>query len=85
MVGPSEARWLAIGEHGTPFERSARLSVHAVVAGHGDLGRPCSLDVATFDRPLEVEIVAPVLMDDGRAAAHIADGVYDHGEHLVID
>jgi hypothetical protein len=77
---------VAIGEHGTTLERSAGLPVHAVAARHRDLGRPrSSLDVAAFGRSLEVEIVAPVLVDEGRIAVHIADGVDDRVEHLVFD
>ena len=77
---------VAIGEHRTPFERRARLPVHAVAARHRDLGRACSrLDVATFDRPLEVEIVAPLLVDEGGAAAHLARGVDHRRQHLEID
>jgi hypothetical protein len=77
---------VAIGKHGTPFERSARLPVHAVAARHGNLRRACSgLDVAGFGRPFEIEIVAPLLVDEFGAAVHIAEGVHHRVEHLVID
>ena len=71
---------------GTPFERSARLAVHAVVARHGYLGRArSSLDVAGFRRPFEIEIVTPVLIDEDGIAVHTPDGVDDCVEHVVID
>ena len=77
---------VAIGEHSTPFERSARLPVHAVAACHSDLGRAGSgLNVAAFGRPLEIEIVARVLVDESNAAVHIADGVDHRVEYLVFD
>src|SRR5262249_7017248 len=77
---------VAIGKHGTPLERSTRLPAHPVAARHRDLGRTCgAFDVAAFDRPLEVEIVAPMLVNEHRTTAHVTKRVDHRTEHLVID
>jgi hypothetical protein len=77
---------VAVGKDRSPFERHTRLPVHPVLARYRDFGRARgALDVAAFEAALEVEVVAPLLVDQGRAAAHVAQRV-DHGvEHLVID
>ena len=77
---------VAIGEHGAAFERSARLPVHTVFAGHGDLGGARrGVDIAAFEHPLAIEVVAPLLVNGVTAAAHVARRVDDGVEHLEID
>jgi hypothetical protein len=77
---------IATGEHGTAFEWRTRLAVHAILPRYDDLrsaGR--GLDVATFDDPLDVEIVAPGFVDESTAAAQFGRCVDDGGERLEID
>ena len=77
---------VAIGKHGAAFERRARLPLHAELAADRDFRRARrGFDVAAFDDALDVEVVAPVIVHQVAAAAHVARRVDDRVEHLEID
>ena len=77
---------VAVGQHRAPFERRARLPVHPIFAGHDDVGGACGgIDVAALDRALDIEVVAPMIMNQGRAGAQPAARVDHRVERLEID
>ena len=77
---------VSVSEHRAPFERRARLPVHAIAARYRDLGRARGrFDVATFDHPLEVQVIAPLFVDKGGTGAHLARGVDHRRQHLELD
>ena len=77
---------VAIGQNRAALERHAGLAVHAIVAPHHDRGLARGrVDVAALHHPLDVEIVAPMLVQQAGRAVHRGGGIDDRRQHLVFD
>ncbi len=77
---------IARGQHGAAFQGRPRLPVHPVLAFDDDLRGLCrAVDIAGFDAPFEVEIVAPILVHQGAAATQRGRRIDDGIERLEID
>jgi hypothetical protein len=77
---------VAIGEDAARFERRPRLARHAVFACQGYRGGARrGGDVAAFDEPLEIEVVAPAFVHEMPAAAHVAQRIDDRVQGLELD